>query len=59
MAPIATHDTARTAMAQPEPIVHEKRGMFGRKQHAREPVAVDARPDGPYGHKFKLGEWIK
>lgn len=64
MAPIATHDTARTATVpgQPEPIVHEKRGMFGRKQHAKgtaAPAEGMRGPDGPYGHKFKFGQWIK
>jgi hypothetical protein len=65
MAPVATHDTHRTAIPQSEPIVNEKRGMFGRRQHAKPVHGSAPRADeqyaapGPYGHSFKFGSWLK
>ncbi|KAJ9111359.1 hypothetical protein QFC19_001127 [Naganishia cerealis] len=68
MAPVDTHDTARTAAMQPEPVVNEKRGIFGRRHHQQPGGAtapVDARSQstaaaqGPYGHNFKFGRWLK
>ncbi|GHJ84895.1 hypothetical protein NliqN6_1297 [Naganishia liquefaciens] len=62
MAPSATRDTARTATVpgQQEPVVQEKRGMFSNK-HTNKSMAAGGMsgPDGPYGHKFKFGQWIK
>ncbi|KAI5454401.1 hypothetical protein NCC49_004454 [Naganishia albida] len=62
MAPVSTHDTHRTAIPQSDPAVNEKRGLFGRRQHAA-PVHPNAdgqyAAPGPYGHSFKFGSWLK
>ncbi|KAJ9114722.1 hypothetical protein QFC22_005598 [Naganishia vaughanmartiniae] len=63
MSPVATHDTSRTAALQPEPVVNEKKGIFGRRHHQAQ-APVDARqqsvaPHGPYGKNFHFGQWLK
>lgn len=65
MAPVATHDTHRTAIPQQEPVLTEKRGLFGRRQHPANTTPAGTHVDanhvapGPYGHSFKFGTWLK